>query len=72
MEVKINDKPIEYYFGENIVCKSVGKCVKYYVGSTLLVSTNCALFGGIVGGIIGASITRDSLNKVSQYSAKKV
>ena len=42
MELKINDKPIEYYFGENIVCKSVGKCVKYYVGNIMVMSINYA------------------------------
>ena len=53
MEVLINKKPIEYYFGENIILKSVGKCVKYYAVGGFYI----ALAGGIIGATCGIAFS---------------
>lgn len=54
MDFTINNIPFEDYFGENVILQSVATCFKYYVGTTLFVSSSCGLIGGMIGGVIGS------------------
>jgi hypothetical protein len=56
MELNINNRPIESYFSENYIAQTCCTCIKYYVGTAAILTSQCALMGGYMGGCIGLSV----------------